>query len=226
MADTKPPPTVGTQELLASLGHELRNPLAAICSSMRVIRRLSGPDAPSATAQDVLERQVTHLVELVDSFLDADHVPCHGSELVAIPPVATQAQSVTLRILIVDDNEDAADMLATVLELGGHEVHAVHDGAAAVDAAASLDPDVVLLDIGLPTLNGYEVAQRIRAHEGDRHAVIIALTGWGQDADKRRAAESGCDAHWVKPVDEQKLERLLEDVRLSLAASKGPDAGR
>jgi CheY-like chemotaxis protein len=116
------------------------------------------------------------------------------------------------RVLIVDDNEDAAEMLSTVLRLGGHEVHAVHDGLAAVDAARSFRPEVILLDIGLPKLNGYEVAKQIRAQQGDHKIAIVALTGWGQDADRRRAADAGCDTHWVKPVDEETLERYLADV--------------
>lgn len=120
-----------------------------------------------------------------------------------------------LRVLIVDDNKDAADMLTTLLQLSGHDVHAVHDGAAAVEAAASVEPDVILLDIGLPKLNGYEAAKQIRAQQGDRKMVIVALTGWGQDADRRRSADSGFDAHWVKPVDDQKLDRFLADLAVS-----------
>lgn len=130
-----------------------------------------------------------------------------------------QPISEPLRVLIVDDNKDAAEMLTTLLQLSGHDVHAVHDGAAAVQAAASLTPDVILLDIGLPKLNGYEAAKRIRAQQGDRKMVIVALTGWGQDADRRRSADSGFDAHWVKPVDDQKLDRFLADLAVSPARS-------
>jgi CheY-like chemotaxis protein len=124
-----------------------------------------------------------------------------------------------LRVLIVDDNRDAAEMLVTLLQLSGHDVRAVHDGEAAVRAAASVEPDVILLDIGLPKLNGYEAAKRIRAQQGDRKMVIVALTGWGQDADRRRSADSGFDAHWVKPVDDQKLDRFLADLAVSPARS-------
>ncbi len=124
-----------------------------------------------------------------------------------------------LRVLIVDDNKDAAEMLMMVLQLSGHDVHAVHDGEAAVQAAQSLTPDVILLDIGLPKLNGYEAAKQIRAQQGDRKMVIVALTGWGQDADRRRSADSGFDAHWVKPVDDQKLERFLADLAVDPARS-------
>ncbi len=128
------------------------------------------------------------------------------------PPSAPPPVSTPLRILIVDDNKDAAEMLTTVLQLNGHEVHTVHDGQAAVETTAALSPDVVLLDIGLPKLNGYEAARHIRAQERDHKLVIIALTGWGQDADLRRSADAGFDAHWVKPVDDQRLERFLADL--------------
>ena len=107
-----------------------------------------------------------------------------------------------LRILIVDDNRDSADMLATLLQFAGHETFAAHDGLAAVEAAARLDPDVILLDIGLPVLNGYEAARRIREQQGQkRRPLLVALTGWGQDEDRRRSEEAGFDAHLVKPVD-------------------------
>jgi len=137
----------------------------------------------------------------------------------SLPTAEAQPISEPLRVLIVDDNKDAAEMLTTLLQLSGHEVHAVHDGVAAVQAAAALTPDVILLDIGLPKLNGYEAAKQIRAHQGDRKMVIVALTGWGQDADRRRSADAGFDAHWVKPVDDQKLDRFLADLAVSPARS-------
>jgi two-component system CheB/CheR fusion protein len=147
-----------------------------------------------------------------------------GSEFTVTLPVSTEAAtggvappsarlvSTPLRVLIVDDNKDAAEMLKTVLQLNGHEVHVVHDGQAAVEATAVLSPDVILLDIGLPKLNGYEAARHIRAQQGDSKLVIVALTGWGQAADRRRSAEAGFNAHWVKPVDDEKLERFLADL--------------
>jgi CheY-like chemotaxis protein len=127
----------------------------------------------------------------------------------AIEPVPTTP----LRILIVDDNRDAAEMLATLLQFDGDETFAAHDGLAAVEAAGTLDPDVILLDIGLPVLNGYEAARRIRGQQGQkRRPLLVALTGWGQDEDRRRSEEAGFDAHLVKPVDEAVLIRLLADL--------------
>jgi two-component system, chemotaxis family, CheB/CheR fusion protein len=129
-------------------------------------------------------------------------------------PMAAQSVATTpLRILIVDDNRDSADMLATLLKFTGHETFTAHDGLTAVEAAAKLDPDVILLDIGLPVLNGYEAARRIREHQGlKRRPLLVALTGWGQDEDRRRSEEAGFDAHVVKPVDDVVLGRLLAEL--------------
>ena len=117
-----------------------------------------------------------------------------------------------LRILIVDDNEDAADMLAMLLQFSGHETHMAHDGEQAVAATTKLQPDVILLDIGLPGLNGYEAARKIREqHDHPGRPLLVAVTGWGQDEDRRRTEEAGFDAHLVKPVDEAVLGKLLAD---------------
>jgi CheY-like chemotaxis protein len=121
-----------------------------------------------------------------------------------------------LRILIVDDNQDAAGMLAMLLQFGGHETHTAHDGVEAVEMTARLQPDVVLLDIGMPRLNGYEAARKIRKQgtQGNR-PLLVALTGWGQDEDRLRSEEAGFDAHLVKPVDEVALGKLLVDFGAS-----------
>jgi len=126
-----------------------------------------------------------------------------------------------LRILVAEDNPDAAESLMLLLRLGGHEVHVVFDGEAAVSAAEELTPDVALLDIGMPQANGYEVARRIRDQPWGRRIYLVALTGWGQDGDRRRAAEAGFDAHLVKPVPPEALDRLLDTVSGSRGA---PDA--
>jgi two-component system CheB/CheR fusion protein len=129
-------------------------------------------------------------------------------------PAQTPTVSTTpVRVLIVDDNHDSADMLATLLQFAGHETFTAHDGLAAVEAAATLDPDVILLDIGLPVLNGYEAARRIREQQGHkRRPLLVALTGWGQDDDRRRSEEAGFDAHLVKPVDDAVLTTLLSEL--------------
>jgi PAS domain S-box-containing protein len=113
------------------------------------------------------------------------------------------------RILVADDNRDAADSLAMMLRLDGHEVHAVHDGQEAVEAAEWFRPDVVLLDIGMPKLNGYDACRRIRAQPWGQGILLAATTGWGQEEDKRRAMEAGFDCHLTKPVAHADLEKLL-----------------
>jgi CheY-like chemotaxis protein len=109
----------------------------------------------------------------------------------------------------VDDNRDAADSLGILLGLHGHDVQVVHDGPSALDAARSRPPDVVFLDIGMPGMDGYEVARRMRAERGLNDMLLVALTGWGQDGDRRRSREAGFDHHLVKPVDPAAVELLL-----------------
>jgi CheY-like chemotaxis protein len=113
------------------------------------------------------------------------------------------------RILVADDNQDSANSLSILLRLGGHEVEAVHDGLQAVEAAARSRPDAILLDIGMPGLNGYEAARRIREQPWGATLQLIALTGWGAADDRRKSQEAGFDVHLVKPVDYEELVRVL-----------------
>jgi len=113
------------------------------------------------------------------------------------------------KILVVDDNADAAQGLATLLRLDGYEVVVAHDGAEALAVAERERPALVLLDLGLPGMDGFEVARRLRGIDGLAHARLIAGTGYGQEADKRRTAEAGFEAHLVKPVDIEQLEKML-----------------
>jgi CheY-like chemotaxis protein len=117
-----------------------------------------------------------------------------------------------LRILVVDDNEDSAESMAMFLSMNGHEVRTAHDGLTAVAEEESFHPAAVLLDIGLPGLNGYEAAQRIRAKRGDR-VVLVAVTGWGQEEDRRRSRQAGFDHHLTKPVELDGLRRVLSAAR-------------
>ena len=113
------------------------------------------------------------------------------------------------RILVVDDNLDAATSMAMMLELLGNEVRTAHDGVQAIEQVEHYRPDVVLMDVGMPRLDGYEATRRIRAQPWGRDVIIIALTGWGQDDDKARSREAGCDGHLTKPVHLPDLETLL-----------------
>lgn len=134
-----------------------------------------------------------------------------GPTAAAVASEANGDAGNSLRILIVDDNRDGANSLASMLSLLGSETRTAYDGEEAVAAAAEFDPDVILLDLGLPRLNGYEACQRIRSTAAGRSKLIIAQTGWGQDEDRRRTQEAGFDLHLVKPVDAAALARLLAE---------------
>ena len=113
------------------------------------------------------------------------------------------------RILVVDDNADAADSLGMLLEVRGDEVRIAYDGLEALDAEADFRPEVVLLDIGMPKLSGYDVAKRIRQARGNA-VLIVAITGWGQEDDRQRARDAGFNHHFTKPVDFEMLLELID----------------
>ena len=119
-----------------------------------------------------------------------------------------------MKILVVDDNVDSAESLALLLSMGGHEAHVAHDGPAAVDAAAQLRPDVMLLDIGLPKMDGFEVCRRVRQEPWGQKVAMVALTGFGQDRDRAESESAGFDRHMVKPIDYEALLRTLETLVL------------
>jgi CheY-like chemotaxis protein len=115
------------------------------------------------------------------------------------------------RILVADDNLDAASSLGMLLEMMGHQVCIVHDGVKAVERAATFHPDIILLDLGMPQLNGYEACARIREQPSNKKTLIVALTGWTQDDKKQRSQQAGFDFHLIKPVELPALEKLLRD---------------
>jgi signal transduction histidine kinase len=129
-----------------------------------------------------------------------------------ISPVALGSHGTARRVLVVDDSLDSANSLATLLRFNGHEVFVAHDGEAALDLSVAVRPNVVLLDIGLPGMDGYEICRRMRKL-GLGDAYIIAMTGYGQERDRQRSSEAGFDEHTVKPVDIEELSRLLSSVR-------------
>lgn len=112
---------------------------------------------------------------------------------------------------MVDDNEDAATSLAILLQMYGYSVRVAHDGLAAIESAREFRPDIMLLDLGMPRLDGYETCSRIRAEPWGKDIQIVALTGWGQDEDRRRTSAAGFDHHLVKPVEPEALEQLLRE---------------
>lgn len=151
-----------------------------------------------------------------------------GSEFVVRLPITDQSPQASdqaglknektvspasLRILVVDDDRDSTVSLSMLLQIMGHQVRAAYDGPQAIDHAAEYRPDIVLLDIGLPGMSGYEVARRIRQEPWGRQMTLIALTGWGQEEDRRHAEEAGFDYHLVKPVEATALAKLLASLK-------------
>ena len=135
----------------------------------------------------------------------------------------TSAFEPRLRVLVVEDNDDVARSLAMLLELWGHDAHIVDRAEAALEAVQTHRPAVVLMDIGLPGMDGYEVARMLRRQEGRDTPMLVAMTGYGQDEDRRRAQEAGFDRHLVKPVDPDVLQELLANLRiLQPGGGRGP----
>ena len=126
------------------------------------------------------------------------------------------------RVLVVDDNKDGARLLARLLRSCGHQTALAHDGPTALDAAIANPPDVVFLDIGLPGMDGFEVARRLRELDGPNRALLVALTGYGRDDDMRRSREAGFDHHMVKPADPHSSSDLLARHRPPDAATPFP----
>jgi CheY-like chemotaxis protein len=147
--------------------------------------------------------------------------PQLGSEFIVRLPVSATAHEAKAadrrsgavkgqRVLVVDDNRDAADSMATLLRMGGHDVHVAYDGSSGVALALAQEVDVALIDIGLPGMDGHEVAKRLRQHDQTAGMVLVALTGYGRDEDRSSSRDAGFDHHLVKPVQWEMLEKVLQ----------------
>jgi CheY-like chemotaxis protein len=168
---------------------------------------------------------VQSLVTLHGGRVQVHSTPGQGSEFVVELPVSSSPHEPALigaekvsapvrprKVLVVDDNVDAAESFAMLLQMAGHETRLAHDGADAMKAVRAFKPDVVLLDLGLPIIDGFAVARLIRQDAALRNVVLVALTGYGQDGDRQRTSEAGFDHHLVKPVDIAKVESILSTV--------------
>jgi CheY-like chemotaxis protein/two-component sensor histidine kinase len=166
---------------------------------------------------------VRELVHLHGGTVEAKSAgPSAGSEFTVRLPLVEQAvqmgqplrkqtgRETSRRVVLIDDNVDAAESLAMLLRLKGHEVHVAYDGPSGVSLALKTQPDCVLVDIGLPGIDGYEVAKRLRSHD-ENGMLLVALTGYGQTEDRRRSEQAGFDHHLVKPVSQDVLEDLLRE---------------
>src|SRR5262249_13393655 len=133
-------------------------------------------------------------------------------------PAASPEALPRRRILLVDDDVDAARSLALLLEFLGQDVQQAHDGISGLEIAETYRPDLVLLDLGLPQMDGYEVASRLRQRPQLSHTVVVAMTGYGSDADRRRSLEAGCHHHLTKPVDLRTIQDVLASLPTNLVS--------
>jgi CheY-like chemotaxis protein len=192
-------------ELLAALAHELRNPLTPLRNGIEIVRQMSSSNPALARTVDMMARQITHLVRLVDDVVGKQF----GAQEAQGTTEPQPHESRQLRILIADDNADGAASLAMLLQGEGHVVLTASDGRIAVDLAELFHPDVILMDVAMPHVDGLEATRQIRARSWGVDVRIVALTAWGQEAERRRTREAGMDFHLVKPVDPQALAGVL-----------------
>jgi CheY-like chemotaxis protein len=196
------------EKQLAGLAHELRNPLTPLRNAVELVRQLSPENPALMRTADMMSRQIGRLVHLVDEL-----VGTQAPGVAEAPQATAPAETPRLKILVVDDNSDAADSLSMLLQSRGHLVRTAPDGRRALERAEAFRPDVILMDLAMPELDGLEATRAIRLRPWGADIRIIALTAWGQESERRRTREAGMDAHLVKPVDPQVVVTLLGSVQ-------------
>lgn len=200
-------------EIFAQIDHTLERAQGGLGIGLALVKSLVGLHGGSVEANsDGPGCGSQFVVHLPLSVVDA--------KLSAQPPAAalTTQPSKNIRVLVVDDNVDSAESLSQCLRMFGYQTLTAHDGVAAVGSVESYSPHVALLDIGLPLLSGYEAARRIRALPGHERLLLVALSGWGQEDDRRKSKAAGFDHHFVKPVDIEALTNVLVEHEHYLAA--------
>jgi CheY-like chemotaxis protein len=200
-------------EMFAQVDRVLNRPQAGLGIGLHLVKRLvemhGGAIAVDSDGPGRGSRFIVRLPALpASTTIDVPHA--------ALPPPPPRPAH-RRRILVVDDNVDNAESLFYLLEMEGHEVHIAHDGRKAVTESERLRPDAVLLDLGLPIVDGFDACRTIRAQPWGRQILLIAITGWGQDIDRRRSAEAGFDHHLVKPVDVRAITKILTDAPLHVS---------
>jgi CheY-like chemotaxis protein len=201
------------KEFLAILSQELRGPLAPLGTMVEVLKRSPQDGEVVRQAHGTIERQFSQLVRIVDDLVHPGR-PADGAAAPAERAVA-KTPPTPRRILVVDDDPDSLTSLSMLLELAGNETYTARNGLEAVKVAESLRPEIVLMDLGMPTLSGVEAARRMRAQSWGKGMVIVALTGRGQDEDRRTSRDAGFDAHMVKPVNHEALLDVLATLKES-----------
>lgn len=213
-------------EWIAARGHEFRNPLSSIVAGLELIRVVASRDHPEMLrAIGVVERQVYQLTELVEQMLAASRATQPGAAAAVTMPIARMERArpdplvpaprfPTRRVMIVDDNEDAAESLGALLSALGATVCVAHSGAEALSALEQFVPDSAIVDLGMPSMDGYELARRLRRSRHFDRILIVALSGWGEAHDRERSRAAGIDHHLVKPPDVSALRAVLDRRRL------------
>jgi CheY-like chemotaxis protein len=197
------------EQRFATIAHELRNPLTPLRNGIEIVRQMSRTHPVLARTADLMSRQVVQLVRLADRLVAADGLQGSAESGQTAP---TPVDSSRLKILIADDNADGADSLAMLLQTQGYMVLTAADGRRAVELSEAFRPDVILMDVGMPQLDGLQATRAIRLQPWGARIRIIALTAWGGDAERRRTLEAGMNYHLVKPVDPQALAALLREA--------------
>jgi len=200
------------EESLALLTHELRNGLAPIASALHILRVQGCTGELADQSCDIIERQTEHLTRLVDRlsrYAGPSKVPARNGVGQQAPAKDRLGEIHPHRILVVDDNRDAADSTGTLLLLWGHEVRVAYDGAKAVALAQEYRPDVCLVDIGMPGMNGCQVAEHLRRKPELKGTLLVAMTGFDREDDRALCEEAGFDDYLVKPVDMTALRGIL-----------------
>jgi signal transduction histidine kinase/DNA-binding response OmpR family regulator len=195
-------------EMFTQVGRNMERAQGGLGIGLSLVRRLVELHGGTVSAaSEGVGRGSTFTVRLP---LASPALAIPPAPIAAAPPAAIEEpMEAAMRILVVDDNVDAADTLSALLEMGGHTTRVANDGYQAIEAAAAFQPQVVFLDIGLPGMNGYEVARKLRETPGMERGVLVALTGWGTREDRQRSTAAGFDHHLTKPADMNAVETLL-----------------
>ena len=196
-------------EMFTQVGRNMERAQGGLGIGLSLVRRLIELHGGTVSAaSEGVGRGSTFTVRLPLAARDEATPPA----LVASVAAPEEAADASLRVLVVDDNIDAADTLAALLEMSGHAIRVANDGYQAIEMAQAFRPQVVFLDIGLPGMNGYEVARRLREVPGMESGILVALTGWGTREDRERSSEAGFDHHLTKPADMSAVETLLASL--------------
>lgn len=208
------------EEFLRLLSHKLRNPLAPIATCVQILQSRAPQDRLLHHALDLMDRQLTRLAQLLDD-LSVGHLSASCEPIAEVQPVCPEVDTTVMlraafntkqRVLIVDDNLDAAEALRLLLCIKGFEVFTASSGVEAIKRTVECAPDLILMDLDMPAMSGWEAARRIHAMPECQAIAIVALTGLDHDCDRERSRQSGMVQHLVKPVEVAAVQEVLRNL--------------